>query len=189
MPRADGLATDRFGRFYWGAVNGDWTDVQYAAQPGADMLGEFYDRADPAGALQVDNTWDAAASVGSPKHRLERWVATHRDCAGAVCSNRRPHPLPRPPESTIAIYRRQSKNIVKHREESWDTDSGATSGVAPDMGRGKDRVWSGMGRGAGAGRTAVGAGAPGPAGAAAVAGRPVRAGAAGAAARAAGQAR
>ena len=65
---------------------------------------------------------------------------------------------PPPPRRTIAIYRRQSKNIAKHREESWDTDSGATSGVAPDRDTDRDgaarRGWADRRgrRGTGAGR-------------------------------------
>ena len=80
-------------------------------------------------------TWWASPSPGGG--RIGRQVLVSPLERG----NRRRTLVPRDHRRTIAIYRRQSKNIAKHREESWDTDSGATSGVAPDRGR---SGWGGM---------------------------------------------
>jgi arylsulfatase A-like enzyme len=82
--RAD-LPTDPIGRFYSGAIWGQYSFVRYET---GDQ--EFYDRgADP---WQLDNAFSEVPTPGSPQARLQEWYAAHVDCRGSACND--PVPVP-----------------------------------------------------------------------------------------------
>jgi N-acetylglucosamine-6-sulfatase len=84
-PHADTLETDPIGRFYSGAVWGQYSFVTY--QTGDH---EFYDRGtDP---WQLVNSYSDHPAPGSPQALLQEWYATHVDCQGAACNDRIPGP-------------------------------------------------------------------------------------------------
>jgi N-acetylglucosamine-6-sulfatase len=84
-PHRSTLSTDPIGRFYTGAVWGPYSFVRYQTGDA-----EFYDRtSDP---WQLNNTYSAHPTPGSPQALLEAWYAAHVDCRGSACNDRIPEP-------------------------------------------------------------------------------------------------